>query len=93
MAVIVRIFKSKRHDLGAAAPFSTTTSSLQGRTGGLVFAPKLVELVAGINPASRKAISVHRLYCFGDALRALASLHVCLPVCYHGKTWLPRVLR
>ena len=47
VAVIVRIFKGKRHDLGAAAPFSTTTLSLQGRTGGLVLAPKLVELVFG----------------------------------------------
>ena len=47
VAVIVRIFKGKGHDSGAAAPFSTTTSSLQGRTGGLVFAPKLVELVFG----------------------------------------------
>ena len=42
-AVVVWISKGKSHDLGAAAPFSTTTSSLQGRAGGLIFLPKLVE--------------------------------------------------
>ena len=44
-AVIMRISKGERHDLGAAAPFSTTTSSLQGRAGGSAFMPKLVEVV------------------------------------------------
>ena len=39
-----RIFKSERHDFGAAAPFSATTSSLQGRAGGSAFTPKVVEL-------------------------------------------------
>ena len=42
-AVVVRIFKDGRHDLGAAAPFSATTSSLQERAGGSAFTPKLVE--------------------------------------------------
>ena len=58
-AVVVRISKHGRHDLGAASPLSTTTSSLQERdhveTGR-------VGLRAGINPASRKAIPMHRLY-------------------------------
>ena len=42
-AVGERISKSERHDFGATAPFSTTTSSLQGRAGGSAFTPKLVE--------------------------------------------------
>ena len=46
-AVVVRISKGERHDLGAAAPFSTRTSSLQGRAVGLVFTPKLVEVRFG----------------------------------------------
>ena len=35
---------------------------------------------------------MHRLYCCSDALRALASLCVCGPVCLHGKTWMPSVM-
>ena len=46
-AVVVRISKGERHDLDAAAPFSTTTSSLQGGVGGSAFTPKLIELVFG----------------------------------------------
>ena len=46
-ADVVRISKGERHDLGAAAPFSTTTSSLQRRAGGSAFTPKLVELLFG----------------------------------------------
>ena len=46
-AVVVRISKGGRHDLGAAASFSTTTASLQGRAGGSVFTQKLVEVVFG----------------------------------------------
>ena len=42
-AVVVCTSKGERHDLGAAATFSTTTSSLQGRAGGSTFTPKLVE--------------------------------------------------
>ena len=43
VAVGVRISKSEIHGFGAAAPFSTKTSSLQGKAGGSVFTPKLVE--------------------------------------------------
>ena len=39
-AVVVRIFKGERHDLGAASPFLTTTSSLLGKAGGSAFTPK-----------------------------------------------------
>ena len=46
-AVSERISKDGRHNLGAAAPSSTKTSSLQGRSGGLAIMPKLVELVFG----------------------------------------------
>ena len=46
-AVGKRILKDGRHDLGAASPLSTKTSSLQGRTGGSAIMPKLVELVVG----------------------------------------------
>ena len=45
-AVDVRIYMDGRHDLNAAAPHSTTLTSLQGmRAGGSAFMPKLVELV------------------------------------------------
>ena len=43
-AVVAHISKDERHDLGAVAPFSTTTSSLQGRAGGSVFMSKLFEV-------------------------------------------------
>ena len=43
--VDVRISKSERHDFGAAAPFSTETSSLQGRARGSAFTSKAVEVV------------------------------------------------
>ena len=41
--VVVRISKGERHDSSAAAPFSTTTSSLQRRVGGSIFSLKMVE--------------------------------------------------
>ena len=44
-AVVGRISKGERHDCGATAPFSTTTSSLRGRAEGSSFTPKLVEVV------------------------------------------------
>ena len=43
-ADVVRISKGERHDLGAAPPFSTMTSSLQGRAGGSAFTPKMIEV-------------------------------------------------
>ena len=43
-AVDVRISMDGRHDLNAAAPHSTTLTSLQGRAGSSAFMPKLVEL-------------------------------------------------
>ena len=43
VTVVVRISKGERHDLDTTAPFSTTTSSLQRRAGGLAFSPNLVE--------------------------------------------------
>ena len=43
-AVVVRISKGERHDLGAAVPFSTTTSSPKGGAGGSAFTPKQVEI-------------------------------------------------
>ena len=90
-AVDGRISMDGRHDSDVTGPRSTTTSSLQGREGGSAFTPKLVELVVGpgFNPACRKVIPTHRLYCCCCALRALASLSACLPVCLHGKTWPP----
>ena len=46
-AVVVRISKDGRHDLGDAAPFLTKKSCLQGKSEGSVIMPKLVELVFG----------------------------------------------
>ena len=42
-AVGERVSKNGGHDLGAAAPFSTKTLSLQGRAEGSPFTPKQVE--------------------------------------------------
>ena len=39
-----RISKDGRHDLGAAEPSSTKSSSLQGRAGGSAYMPKLIEV-------------------------------------------------
>ena len=49
-AVGVRIFKGEINDFGAAAPLSTKTLSLQGRTGDSASTPKLVELVGPLRP-------------------------------------------
>ena len=43
-AVGKRISKDGRHDLGAAAPFSTKMPSLRGRAGDSAFMPKLIEV-------------------------------------------------
>ena len=91
-----RISKGERHDLGAAAPLSTGASFLeQGSARGPVHSsPKEAGRTnrAGINPVCRTPIPMHRLNCCSGALRTLASLGVCLPVCLHGKTWLPSVV-
>ena len=47
-AVVVRISKGERHDLGVAASFTTRTLSLQERAGGSALTPKLVEVVFGL---------------------------------------------
>ena len=44
-AVVVRISKCGRQDLGAVAPFSTTTPFLQGEAEDSVVTHKLVEVV------------------------------------------------
>ena len=49
-----RLSKGGGHDLDAAAWFSTTTPSLQGRAGGSAFTPKLVEFVFG--PVSTRVV-------------------------------------
>ena len=46
-AVDEHISKDGRHDSGDVAPSSTKTSSMIGRSGGLDFTPKLVELLFG----------------------------------------------
>ena len=45
VAVAVRISKDERYDFDAAAPFTTKTSSLQGRAGGSAFTPRVVGVV------------------------------------------------
>ena len=93
-AVGERISKDRRRDLGAAALFSTRTTFLQGRAGGFGLRAETgrVGLRAGIDPGCRAAILMHRLNCSGGALRALATLRVCVPVYLHGETWLPSLL-
>ena len=73
-AIVVRISKGERHDLGAKEPFSATKSesrklSFHAETGR--------GLQSALDPLCRKAIPKHRLYCCSGALRALASLGVC----------------
>ena len=95
VAVGERISKGERHDLGAAVPLPTRASSLleEGKAGGpMESPPKLVEHMGSGSTVCGTDIPMHRLYCFSGALRALGSLGVCLPVCFHGKTWLPSVL-
>ena len=48
------ISKGERHDFGVAAPFSTKTSSLQGKVGGSTFTPKLVELIGSGSTLAEK---------------------------------------
>ena len=75
-AVGERIFKGETHDVGAATPFSTTTSSLQGRAKGLTLMPKLVEHIGSGSTRLAESYPTHRLYCFSGALLVLASLCV-----------------
>ena len=49
-----RISKDWKHDLGDASPFSTRTSSLQGRAGGSAFMSKLAEFYFG--PGSTRVV-------------------------------------
>ena len=63
VAVDERIFKDGRHDSDAAAPLSTTISSLQGRAGGSTFTPKLVELVFGPGSTRRAEKPSLRIAC------------------------------
>ena len=43
-AVDERISKEGRHDSGDVVPSSTKTASLQGRSGGSVIMPKMIEV-------------------------------------------------
>ena len=92
-AVDERISKDGIHDSGDVAPSSTKTSSVQGRSGGWAIMPKLIE-VFGPSPTfySVVRIAAHRLYCCSGAFQALLSLGICVPVCLHGKTWLPSAM-
>ena len=56
-AVGVRISKGERHDLGAAAPFSTKLSSLSERVGGLAFTPRRVEHIGSGSTRSAEKLS------------------------------------
>ena len=62
-AVDERISKDRRHDLDAASPLSTATSSLQGKAGGLAFTPELVELVFGPGSTRRAEKLSPRIVC------------------------------
>ena len=89
-AVVVCISKCERHDLGRSAVLDQNVIlTREGGKFGLYTETGRVDLRAGINPASKKAFPMHRLYCGSGVLRALASLRVYLPVRPHGKTWLP----
>ena len=72
-AVDERISKDGRHDSDAAAPLSTTISSLQGRAGGSAFTPKLVELVFGLGSTRRAEKPFPRIACSAVAAPSVHS--------------------
>ena len=79
-AVDERISKDGRHDSDAAAPHSTTLSSLQGRAGGSAFTPKLVELVVGPGSTRRAEKQPPRIACTAVAALSVRS-RVSVPAC------------
>ena len=81
-----------RFGRGIAALDHDVTPARESGRFGLHAETGRVGVGAGCKPASRKAIPTHRLYCCSGALRALANLGVCGPVCLHGKTWLPSAM-
>ena len=71
-----------RHNSNAAAPHSTTLSSLRGRTGGSAFTPKLVELV--VRPGSTRRVEKQslRIACAAVAapsMRSRVLVSACCP--------------
>ena len=93
-AVDERISKDGRHDSGDVAPSLAKTSSLQGRSGGSAMAPKLFEV---FGPSFTCCAVVQLSPCIAWTVVAAPSVRsrffrVCLPVCLHGKTWLPSAM-
>ena len=72
-AVDGRISMDGTHDLNAAAPHSTTLSSLQGRARGSAFMPRLVELVVGPGSARRAEKRSPRIACTAVAAPSVRS--------------------
>ena len=72
-AVDGRISKEGRHDPDAAAPGSTTTSSLQERAGGSAFTPKLVESAFGPGSTRRAEKPPPRIACTAVAAPSVRS--------------------
>ena len=94
-AVGERISKDGRHDLGAAAPSSTKTSSLQGRAGSSAIMPTLVELIFGPGSTRQAEKLSPCIACTAVAAPSVRSRVLVFAgpsaVCLHGKTWLPSV--
>ena len=72
-AVDGRISMDGRHGSNAAAPHSTTLSSLQGRAGGSAFTPKLVELVVGPGSTRHAEKQSPRIACTAVAAPSVRS--------------------
>ena len=68
-----RISMDGRHDSNAAAPHSTTLSSLQGRAGGSAFTPNLVELVVRPGSTRRAEKQSPRIACTAVAAPSVRS--------------------
>ena len=72
-AVDERTSKDGRHDSNAASLLLTTTSSLQGRAGGSVFTPKLIEFVFGLGLTWRAEKPSSRVACTAVAAPSVRS--------------------
>ena len=93
-AVDESISKDRRHDSGAVSAALDQNVFPAREIGRFRFH---AESDRGLRPIlnllfSSTAIPTHRLYCCSGALRALLSLGFCVPVCLHGKTWLPSAM-
>ena len=76
-AVDERISTDERHVSDAAAPHSTTLSSLQERAGSTAFTPKLVELVVGPGSTRKQSSRIACTAIVAPFVRSQVSVLAC----------------